>query len=271
LRSLRHRGEDAGGVDIAATSEVGPEIKADIATPEAWEQIERSRPDVLIHLAASSGIGCSPDDIAHNNIVGTYLAAAWCGLHRVPIVFASSGAVCNVDGPWWSLYGQSKADGERAVDHFCDGVGYAICRFSNVYGPQRAPKAVVGMWIDAIGKDEPLRIHGSGNQARDFVHVNDICEGLIAAAAVAAQGQPVRVDLCTGRPTSIRELFLTMAGVCNKPLRLVMDKDSREGAAEPLTRPEGAKVTLGWEAKISLPEGLRQMLRSHGLPVNDPA
>lgn len=95
-------------------------------------------------------------------------------VHRYPnakLIFAQSGATEN---PSSSPYAFSKWACGEYIKRFHN--NYVICVFPNVYGVEGA-KGVVDLFK---GKDE-VTVFGDGKQIRDFVHVDDIIEGLLLA------------------------------------------------------------------------------------------
>ena len=58
----------------------------------------------------------------------------------------------------------------------------AALRFSNVYGPYSLHKDnAIPNFIRRCLRGERLEIYGDGSQTRDFIHVHDLCDGIIAA------------------------------------------------------------------------------------------
>ena len=85
-----------------------------------------------------------------------------------------------------------------------------IARFYNVYGPgeniDEKYGNVIGIWKSKIKKGEPLPIVGNGEQKRDFVHVDDIVDGLIKIA-LSQNSHEDAWELGSGINYSINELF----------------------------------------------------------------
>ena len=126
--------------------------------------------DVIYHLAAQSSVESSWHDPVHDadnlrmtiRLVKKYPNAR--------IIYANSAAA---KPPIMSPYGFSKwASGEYIKTFHKD---YVICTFPNVYG--RNDKSVV----DKFKNSEDVVIYGDGLQLRDYVHVDDIVEGLLLA------------------------------------------------------------------------------------------
>ena len=125
--------------------------------------------DTIYHLAAQSSVESSWHDPLHDldNIRMTARL-----VHAYPeakIIYANSCASIGKASP----YGFSKAASGEYLRLFHD--NFVSCIFPNIYGP--GSKSVVDVFK---GKDE-VTIYGDGLQKRDYVHVDDIVEGLVKA------------------------------------------------------------------------------------------
>jgi UDP-glucose 4-epimerase len=185
----------------------------------------------VVHLAARVAIRSSFDfavQDTHTNVVGTAAvmrAATLVGADRV--VAASSMAVyADACGPApiaedhrcdpISPYGISKLASEQLVHRMAAaaGMGSAVLRFFNTYGPGQALSPYVGVvtiFADALKAGKTPTIFGDGEQCRDFVHVLDVVQALILAVrAPVLQGQTFNVG--TGVATSVNTLYGLVAG-----------------------------------------------------------
>ena len=168
--------------------------------------------DVVVHLAAMSGIGnCEylPYHAAATNIgLEVMIEAARAGVKR----FAYASSMAAADGTSW--YGATKL-AQEALAHSLTMQGKLDCtglRFANVYGPNSWDKtSVVATWMRAALRGEPLEIHGDGSDLRDFVHVDDVCAAIVRAVEGAALA-PVS-NVCTSRQTSIGELAAIVSAI----------------------------------------------------------
>jgi nucleoside-diphosphate-sugar epimerase len=74
--------------------------------------------------------------------------------------------------------------------HRLFGVRFAVARVTNPYGPGqpsgRTAYGIINRWIHLALADQPLTVYGDGAQLRDYVHVDDVVEALIALASSAA-------------------------------------------------------------------------------------
>lgn len=179
--------------------------------------------EVVVHLAAHTGVVQSVAEPAHDlsvNVLGTLNlleAAVRQGVER--FVFASTGGAIvggaappvHEDLPPRPLspYGAGKLAGEGYCSAFWG--SYALktlpLRFANVYGPYSYRKgSVIAKFFRQILAQEELTVFGDGEQTRDFLYVQDLCEAILTAIhAEVPFGQPLQLG--TGRETSINTLL----------------------------------------------------------------
>ena len=109
----------------------------------------------------------------------------------------------------------------------------------------------------AARKEDPFEVWGSGNQGRDFVHIDDVLDCVEVAMGKIHDGTAINIGM--GRLSSFREIievFCSFAGY--KPtIKPLLDKPV--GVHSRYCNMDFVKETLGWEAKISLEEGLRRV------------
>ncbi len=108
-----------------------------------------------------------------------------------------------------SPYASAKCGADRLVYSYMAtyDIPAAIVRPFNIYGPRQHLEKVIPRFITSVLNDEPLTVHGGGQSARDFVHVDDVCRALdliIHAPREAMCGQVF--NLATGVHRSINEI-----------------------------------------------------------------
>ena len=228
--------------------------------------------DAVIHLAAQTGVIPSIEDPERDflgNAAATFSILESCrrmGVER--LVFASSGAALgDVEPPLHenlvprplSPYGAGKLAGEAYCCACAGSFGMhtVALRFANVYGPfsRHKPNAVPLFIARALG-GEPLEIYGDGSQTRDFIYVEDLCEGIYRAlTAENAAGEVFQLG--TGVETSVRRLADTIhdalggTEVVFKPARSGEVKRSRVDVSK-------ARSMLSFEASVQLREGVER-------------
>ena len=134
----------------------------------------------------------------------------WAKKHNVKVIYAGSSSKHH--DPADSPYAMSKFLGEEVCKLYKKSysVNVEISRFYNVYGPYATLDEkfgnVIGIWVSQASKGKPLTIVGDGEQRRDFIHVDDLVDGLIRIANSQLKHQDAW-EIGTGINYSINELF----------------------------------------------------------------
>lgn len=147
---------------------------------------------------------------------------------------------------------------------------------TNLYGPNdnfhpqnsHVVPALLRRFHEAAQRgDDEVVIWGSGNAQREFLHVDDMAAASVHVmeldeAIYKAHTQPMlsHINVGTGVDCSIRELAQTIAGVTEYQGRLVFDSSKPDGTPRKLMDVSRLKK-LGWQASISLEDGLRNAYR----------
>tara|TARA_B110000285_G_scaffold103923_1_gene118321 strand:- start:116 stop:964 length:849 start_codon:yes stop_codon:yes gene_type:complete len=168
--------------------------------------------DVVFHLAALSRIQPSfkyPSEYFRVNVKGTEILADWAAEYGIKMIYAGSSSVHN--DPLNSPYATYKALGENIVQMYnkCFGLDAHIARFYNVYGPLEIEDgefaSLIGKWYGNVKRKEKIAIVGTGEQSRDFTHVDDIVDGLIRIMNYNKTDNNVW-ELGTGYPYKVSEV-----------------------------------------------------------------
>ncbi len=166
----------------------------------------------IFHLAAISRIQPSfykPQLTFSVNVDGTRQVIEYTMPIRAKLIYAGSSS--RHHNPMLSPYAMSKHMGEEWIKMYKGiyGLNAEIVRFYNVYGPGELVDshmaAVIGIWRAAIKNGEPIKIHGDGEQRRDFTHIDDIVDGLIRIAESDEKHQDAW-ELGTGKNYSLNEV-----------------------------------------------------------------
>jgi UDP-glucose 4-epimerase len=176
--------------------------------------------DVIYHLAAEARIQPSFENPMHwiqTNIMGTAAVMEYARLTNSKAVVYATTSSKNHGSKYISPYTYSKVAGEDILNtyKYCFRVNCAMATFYNVYGP-REPE--VGEFATVRAKfqrqfdnNEPITVVGDGKQTRDFTHVDDIRQGMIAIAEhLLTKPQSLKYaenyDLGRGEPISILDV-----------------------------------------------------------------
>lgn len=217
-------------------------VKGDLRDPDAVRKAVAGM-NCIVHFAADTRVMDSIEDPVHNfnsNVIGTFnLLTAMREAEVESIVNASTGGAILGEVPPpvnedmvpkpESPYGASKLAVEGYLSAFSHSYGMhaTSLRFSNVYGPRSYHKgSVVAHFFKQILAGEDLIVYGDGEQKRDYVHVEDLCKGIVQALQSNKSGV---YQLGTGIPTTINQLIDLMREVTSKPDIRVQYKDFRPG------------------------------------------
>src|SRR5690606_7526800 len=104
-----------------------------------------------------------------------------------------------------AVYGWTKLTGELMAEHYrAAGGKVTVVRPFSGYGTDQSAEFPFGAFRDrALARADPFWVWGSGEQVRDFIHVDDVVGAIMAAVASDVDGP---VNLCTGQGTSMRQL-----------------------------------------------------------------
>jgi len=177
--------------------------------------------DTIIHLAAVVSVQKSFEDPINsfgNNTFCTIKLLSAAHLHKIKkFVFASSAAVYgskegtvaekDITEPN-SPYGLDKLVCEKYIQMYCQqwNIEYLILRFFNVYGDGQNPQyaGVITAFNLAFQNKQPLIIYGDGEQTRDFVSVNDVCNYISKLIIITVKNDIFNIG--TGKSISINNL-----------------------------------------------------------------
>jgi len=254
-------------------------LEGDILDPEAVKA-SLSGVDVVVHLAANTGVGPSvvdPMADCRTNVIGTLNLLEGCRDADVGrFVFASSGAPLGVQTPPLnehmaphpaSPYGASKLSGEGycSAYYHCFGVETVALRFSNVYGEGSGHKqSVVAKFIKEALQGQTLELYGDGTQTRDFIYISDLIAAIECAATISGIGGET-FQIATAEETTVREMTDVLIAALESegiPRPKTCFGDMRDGdVTRNYSDTAKAKMHLGWQARVPLNEGLRRTIK----------
>jgi dTDP-glucose 4,6-dehydratase len=273
--ALTYAGSEANLADVAAeNSERYAFVRADIGDAAAMAALfEENAFDAVVNFAAESHVDrsiVSPQDFVHTNIVGaaTLLQLAReCKVGR--FLQVSTDEVYGSLGPEGlfteetpirpsSPYSASKAAADLLVlaAHHTYGQDVLVTRCSNNYGPYQFPEKLIPLMITKALAREPLPVYGDGSNVRDWIHVEDHCEGIRAALAKGKAGEVYNFGAdCEWRNLDLVKALLRAVGRPEDLIAFVTDRpghDLRYAIDSTKSRRE-----LGWGPRRSFEEGLR--------------
>ena len=256
--------------------------KADILNLKQLCNAEKA--DLIYHLAAQVVVPYSmenPTEDFETNARGTLNVLEKARRDDSHLVFASSAAVYGNPALMptpesygfhpVSCYGLSKVVGEEYCEMYGSqyGLDVTIFRFANVYGSRC--HGVINDFLDKLARNpKKLDIIGTGNQARDFVHVDDVVAALQIAALNKETFRKV-YNLGFGKTTRIIDLAGMILKILNLPQKTEITTTSASWQGDidtiwfDITK---AKKELKWIPKISLDDHLKQLVAERNMQLS---
>jgi len=156
-------------------------------------------------------------------------------------------------------YTATKVAGELYIQSYNKlyGLEFTILRYGIPYGPRGRGGTVITNFIDRALRREPLIIHGDGSQYRNFIYVEDLAEGNVAALQDIAKSKTYNLEGI--RPITIKEVADTVSKLIEGTI--IEYKDSRAGDFRgKVASNEKAFKELGWKPKVDIEEGIRRYI-----------
>lgn len=244
-------------------------------TDELLSQNLPAGADIVVHLAANTGVGPSVTDPRTDcivNVIGTFNYLEGARRNEVKrFVFASSGAPLGEQNPPLheemaphpvSPYGASKLSGEGYCSAYCRtyGLETVVLRFSNVYGPGSTHKnSVVAKFIKQAIDRQPLEVYGDGSQTRDFIFIDDLVSAILLSAKKEGIGGEL-FQIATNVETSINQLRLlllnTLESIGIREVSVSHGGIRQGDVRRNFSDSSKARRVLEWEPKTELSRGL---------------
>jgi UDP-glucuronate 4-epimerase len=251
-------------------------VRGDIRDNELIEKtFADHRFDAVIHLAARAGVRPSISDpklYFTTNIDGTFNLLDACRHHGVNrFIFASSSSVYGINEkvPFSesdriertiSPYAATKIAGEQICSNYSYlfGIHCACLRFFTVYGPRQRPDLAIAKFTRAIREGKPIDRYGDGSTARDYTYIEDIVQGVLAAAAYTEQSPFEIFNLGGSATTTLAELIAMIEAAVDKPALIRQLPDQPGDVPKTYADVEKARLLLGYEPHTPIREGVRK-------------
>lgn len=258
-------------------------VKMDLLKPGSCDRAVKGM-DTVFHLAAIHG-GRGYVDLhqalcSRNLAMDGMLIKASHEARVDKFVFASSGCVypnykqTNVNevlylteemvGPPYdadNMYGWAKLMTEMTLKayHQDFGMKSASLRFFTVYGERgHENHAVIAMIAKAFVKMNPYLVWGTGEQIRNWTHVQDIVRGMMLAGEKIEDG--TAVNLGTMERTKVIECAKEVLSYTGHNAKIQLQPDKPVGPLNRVADNKIAKQLLGWEPEIKFMDGLHRTI-----------
>jgi dTDP-glucose 4,6-dehydratase len=160
-----------------------------------------------------------------------------------------------------SPYSASKASGDLIATSYyrTHGIDVLITRCGNNYGPYQFPEKIVPLFITNLLEGKQVPIYGNGNNVREWLHVDDHCQGIYKVLINGKAGEIYNIG--GGRELSnleMTKLLLEHIGMDGSQIDYVEDRKGHDYrySLEWLK----AKHELNYEPKIKFEDGIKSTI-----------
>jgi UDP-glucose 4-epimerase len=156
------------------------------------------------------------------------------------------------------IYTSSKITEELIAHNYCElyGTPFTILRYGDVYGPGMSENFVIPRFVRQALEGKTNTVNGDGSQFRNYVYVDDLAGGHLAALSGDAENEVF--NLKGPEPITIRRIAEEVRGLLGAPFTVdggSLTPGDYEGR---VISGEKAKRVLGWEAETPFLDGLRR-------------
>jgi nucleoside-diphosphate-sugar epimerase len=230
------------------------------------------------HQAALRSVPRSVDDPLSSDAVNTHgtlqlLVAAREAKTVRRVVYASSSSAYGDSAALPKVEDQTPAPispyavSKLAAEYYCRmfarlyDLETVSLRYFNVFGPRQSPEskyaAVVPLFMRAALRDEPLIVHGDGEQSRDFTYVDNVVQAnLLACSAPGVSGEVFNIA-CNSRH-SVLEIARTVEKLLGRSVKLEHTPPRAGDVRHTQASVEKAERLLQYRPTVGFEEGMRR-------------
>lgn len=225
--------------------------------------------DAMYHLAAVADLNYArehPRETMDINILGTVNVADACAKHGVALHYAST--CCAYGNPDThpvdetthpkptEIYAHSKLAGEHIILGYASqfALPYTLLRLATFYGEGMRSALAPFVFLKRAMRNEPITIHGTGEQTRTFTHVSDIVSGLVAVLESGIKNEIINIT--TEEEVSVNDMARLAKSLVGGNAEIVYVADRPGQIHKEEIRATKAKRLFGWKAKVAFADGL---------------
>ena len=167
--------------------------------------------------------------------------------------------------PWAVNYGLGWV--ERYLETLCkhfhmtSKTRYAIVRPAAIYGPHdrfdpEHAHVVPALIAKAVGRQNPFEVWGDGEEVRSFTYADDLADGLLLITEKYAESEAL--NICPKETNTVKDVVRILLDYLDFHPKVNFRTDKPSLNPYKVLDPSRARERLGWEAQVSLEEGLRR-------------
>ena len=248
-------------------------IKIDISKKKNIEKYFR-QVDFVFHLAGIADIVPSienPKKYFDSNVIGTLNVLQSIKKNKIKkLIYAASASCYGIPKKYPTKenskinpmypYALTKWQGEELILHWSKiyNIPYISLRFFNAYGPRSrttgAYGAMFGVFLAQKLANRALTIVGNGQQTRDFIHVNDLVEGIYQAAKSNKRNKIYNIG--GGKEIKVSKIAKLIGG---KKIYIPKRPGEPDRSLADISK---IKKDLNWRPKTSIEKGIKNLLQN---------
>jgi UDP-glucose 4-epimerase len=248
--------------------------------------LESVAPDAVIHLAAVHYIPeceADPRRALATNVTGTVNLLSACPAGSRVIVMSSAAVYEPSERPHREsdptvqqpvdMYGLTKLHCESYTRYFARERDFSavLVRLFNVVGPgETNPHLVPEIVAQALAGKNALAL-GNTTPKRDFIHVQDVAEGLdrLLLAPTVPRREAAVLNLGTGTAHSVEELVTMLSVIAGRDISIETDPARVRAVDRPHLCADTTQLeeALGWKPTRSLADAILDLWKSRDLPT----
>jgi UDP-glucose 4-epimerase len=237
-----------GRTSQAPTNWPGDYVWADVALSDLTPIVNGFRPDIVVHCAGSASVSASlasPLDDLRASVLT--FANTLEGIRRSKVrpflIFPSSAAVygnparlpVREDAPCQPIspYGFHKLAAEQLMQEYvvCHQMRGISCRIFSLIGHRQRRLLLWDLYQQFIGSAEEVVMQGTGEETRDYLLVDDLCDVFLNLARVEASELPngTILNVGSGIETTIGNLARFLKEILGSQKSIVFSGKPRVG------------------------------------------
>lgn len=255
-------------------------VKGDIADRDFINELfEKEAFDIVVNFAAESHVDRSitnPGIFVQTNVLGTQVLLDAAKAYKVkryhqvstdevygdlpldrPDLFFTEDTPLHTSSP----YSSSKASADLFVlaYHRTYGLPVTVSRCSNNYGPYHFPEKLIPLIISRALNDKKIPVYGTGDNVRDWLHVEDHCSAIDLILHKGIVGEVYNIGGHNER-TNL-EVVKTVLHQLDKSEELIEYVSDRLGHdMRYAIDPTKMETKLGWKPKYNFDTGIKQTI-----------
>mmetsp|Transcript_7495 Transcript_7495/g.31012 ORF Transcript_7495/g.31012 Transcript_7495/m.31012 type:complete len:356 (+) Transcript_7495:62-1129(+) len=251
-------------------------VKGDICSADLVNYVlDTEKIDTIMHFAAQTHVDNSFGNsiqFTRNNILGTHVLLEAAKVHAITkFIHVSTDEV----------YGEGEDDSAPMIeDHVLEPTNpYAatkagaeflaksyhrsfrlpiiITRGNNVYGPHQFPEKLIPKFINQLARDRPVTLHGTGQNTRNFLFVEDVARAFDVILHKASVGKVYNIGGSNEVSNiDVAKTLIKVMGLEDRRDQLISFVPDRAFNDLRYTIDNTALAKLGWQEQVSWEEGL---------------